>query len=127
MSSRSKGNDYSCYVSLLNSSPIILFRVAHRQFKKQFPLSQLQLLVLILCDQRGYLTASELHLIGSGLRASNSYLIRHLVNDGYLLRKQKGNHHGFNSKVIYFLTGKGKELVNQFNAIQDKMNQPSAA
>lgn len=121
MTSRGKANEYSRYVSLLRFSPVILFRVAHRHFKKRFDLSPLQLLALIVCHKQGYLKASELHSIGSGLRASNSYLMKQLINDGYLTREQHGEHHGFRSRVTYYITGTGAELVREFNAIQSNL------
>ena len=111
----------SHHVNLLHEVPVLLFKAAHKELKKHYRLTELQLLVLIACDKAGNLRGEALHGLGSGLRASGSYLVKQLVSSSYIQRKQAGEKKGFCVPVQYYITGRGKMIVKEYYAVQAKL------
>jgi len=121
MEMRSYPFQLSHHVSLLHDVPVLLFKAAHKKLKKTYRLTELQLLVLIVCDKVSYMRGEALHNLGSGLRSSSSYLVKQLIADGYMQRKRAGEKKGFCSPVHYYITGMGKMIVKEFYATQSKL------
>jgi hypothetical protein len=121
METRSHPFQLSHHVSLLHDVPVLLFKVAHKELKKSYRLTELQLLVLLACDKVSFMRGESLHRLGSGLRASGSYLVKRLITDGYMQRKQAGKKKGFCTPVHYYITGTGKMIVREFYATQEKL------